>query len=56
MDTKTLGFIALAVTILYGVAFAVIPDDFRQTWAIVGGVVVALVWIAVGTFGRDRSD
>lgn len=51
MDRKVLSFIALAVSMLYGVAVA-LGGDNRQTIAIIGAVVVALAWIAVGTFGK----
>lgn len=55
MDQKTLSFIALAITMLYGVGFAVIDD--RSVYAPVGGVVVALAWIAVGMLpGRRSAD
>lgn len=54
MDHKTLSFIALAITMLYGVGFAVVDD--KSVYAPVGGVIVALAWIAVGMFSRDRAD
>ncbi|MFC3850805.1 hypothetical protein ACFORJ_11620 [Corynebacterium hansenii] len=50
MDRKILAFIALALTMLYGVGFAVI--DGTGTYAVVGGIIVALAWVAVGVFGR----
>ena len=53
MDRQLLAFLALAITLIYGAGFALIGDA-RQVWASVGGVVVALSWIAVGVFGRDR--
>ncbi len=55
MNRKTLAFVALAISMLYGVGFAVF-DDPPQGYAAVGAVVVALSWIAVGTFGRDEEE
>ncbi len=52
MDRRYLSFIALAITMLYGVSFAVF-DETPQGYAAVGGVVVALAWIAVGVFGKN---
>ncbi|WP_409484633.1 hypothetical protein [Arsenicicoccus dermatophilus] len=49
MDTETLSFLALAVTMLYGVGFTAIHAD---GYAAIGGVVVALMWMAAGTFGQ----
>ncbi len=54
MDRKVLVFIALAVSMLYGVGFAVI-DNPGGGYAAAGGVVVALAWIAVGLLGRDNK-
>lgn len=52
MNRKSLSFIALAITMLFGVSFAVL-DEKPTGYAAIGGVVVALSWIAVGVFGRD---
>lgn len=52
MDRRVLAFIALAVTMLFGAGFAVIDDGSRSTYAVIGGVIVALTWIAVG-IGKD---
>lgn len=52
MDRKVLSFIALAVSMIYGVLFAVI-DNPGDGYAAIGGVIVALAWISVGVFGRD---
>lgn len=52
MQRRYLTFIALAVTILYGVSFAAF-DNPPQGYAAIGGGVVAVCWIAVGVFGRD---
>ncbi len=52
MDQRTLTFIALAISLLYGAAVAITRDS---TVAIAGAVVVALAWIAVGMLSRDRS-
>jgi hypothetical protein len=54
MDRRYLSFIALAITMLYGASFALF-DQTPQGYAAVGGVVVALAWIAVGVFGRNTS-
>ena len=57
MTREKLSFVALAVSMLYGVGFAVVGDGARTGYAVVGGVVCALAWIAVGTFGRgDPSE
>lgn len=55
MPRRYLSFIALAITILYGVSFAAF-DDVPQGYAAIGGGVVALAWIAVGVFGRDDGS
>jgi hypothetical protein len=52
MDRRYLSFIALAITMLYGASFAVF-DETPQGYAAIGGVVVALAWIAVGVFGKN---
>lgn len=56
VDRKTLSFVALVITILYGAGFAVF-DESRSTYAVIGGAVVSIAWIAVGYFGKpdDRS-
>ncbi|WP_208378993.1 hypothetical protein [Cumulibacter soli] len=51
ISRKTLSFVALVVSMLYGVGFTVVDD--KQTYAPIGGVIVAIAWIAVGVFGRD---
>lgn len=49
-------FIALAVSVAYGGAVALIEGD-RQTVAIAGGIVVALAWLAVALVGeRDVEN
>ncbi|GAA1482124.1 hypothetical protein GCM10009624_25640 [Gordonia sinesedis] len=53
MDRRTLAFIALAITMLYGVGFAVIDD--AVPYAPIGGVIVALAWVSVGVFGKDKD-
>ena len=55
MDRKILVFIALAASMLYGAGFAVI-DDPAGGYAAIGAVVVALLWIACGMFGRDDEE
>lgn len=47
-----MSLIALAVSMLYGVGFAFI--DNTTTYAIVGGIIVALAWVAVGVVGDRR--
>jgi hypothetical protein len=56
MSQKTLGFIALALSILYGVGFTVIDGDARSGYAAVGGAIVAIAWIATGVFGKPDAD
>ena len=53
MKRKNLTFIALAVTILFGVSFTLFSDGPPQGYAPVGGAIVALAWISIGFFGRD---
>ena len=55
MDRKVLGFVALAITMLYGVGFAFF-DEVPTGYAVGGGVVVALAWIAVGVFAKDAES
>ncbi|BDZ59807.1 MULTISPECIES: hypothetical protein [Barrientosiimonas] len=54
MNRRVLTFVALAVSMLYGVLVGV--ADNRSVIAPVGGVVVALCWVAVGMFGRDPGE
>lgn len=56
MDRNTLSLLALVVTILYGVGFALIGEDSRTPYAAIGGGIIAICWIAVGTLGRDPAD
>ncbi|MBS2937797.1 hypothetical protein KDN32_08575 [Nocardioides sp. J2M5] len=55
MNRNTLSFIALAVSMLFGAGFASVPEAARGGYAAVGGVVVALLWIASGRFGRPDT-
>lgn len=55
MSRKTLTFLALALTLLYGAGFAVIGDGARTGYAAIGGAVVALTWMAVGMFGQQDA-
>ncbi|WP_018157106.1 hypothetical protein [Demetria terragena] len=55
MDRKILQFIALVVTLIFGAVVALV-DENRQTIAIAGGMVVALAWVVVGTFGKDTAS
>lgn len=52
MNRNTLSFLALAVSMLVGAGFVAVPDAARSGYAAIGGVVVALAWIASGRFGR----
>jgi hypothetical protein len=52
MNRRYLSFIALALSMLYGAGFAAL-DPTPNGYAPLGGVVVALVWISVGVFGKD---
>lgn len=55
MDRKILQFAALVVTLIFGAVVALV-DENRQTVAIAGGMVVALAWIVVVTFGKDAPN
>ena len=55
MDRKTLSFIAIVISILYGVGVAVF-DGSRSTYAVIGGAVVAIAWIAVGDLGKPDEQ
>lgn len=55
MDRKTLAYVALVLTIIYGGLFGVIGEDARQAYAAVGGIVVAIAWVSVGVLGKDRG-
>lgn len=54
MNRQVLVFIALAISIIFGLTVAVADD--RSVIAPVGGGIVALAWIAVGVFGRDAES
>ena len=54
MRRRTLAFIALVITIMYGVGFAAF--DINRGYAAIGGGIVAIAWIATGMFGRDDHD
>lgn len=54
MSRKTLAFIALAATMLYGAGFAVF-SPVPGAYAAIGGVVVALIWMSVGMFGKAET-
>lgn len=56
MDRQKLAFLALAVSMVYGVLFAVIGEESRGTYAVIGGVIVALLWMSVGVFGKDKNS
>ncbi|WP_462417732.1 hypothetical protein [Kytococcus sp. Marseille-QA3725] len=53
MNRNVLTFLALAITIIYGLGFAVLDD--KSTYAVIGAGVVAIAWIAVSMLGRDDS-
>lgn len=55
MNRKYLSFIALAVTILFGVGFAIL-DPVPTAYTVGGGAVIAILWIAVGVFGKDETS
>ncbi len=56
MNRNVLSFIALAITICYGAGFAAFRGDVPAPYAALGGALVALAWIAVGVFGRDKAS
>lgn len=53
MKQQTLVFIALAITIFYGVGFAAF--DTGRAYAVLGAALVTVSWIAVGVFGQDDA-
>lgn len=53
MKRQTLAFIALAITIFYGVGFAAF--DTGRAYAVLGAALVTVSWIAVGVFGQDGA-
>lgn len=55
MNRKTLSFVAIAISILYGAGFAVF-DESRSTYASIGGAIVAIAWIAVGYLGKPNEQ
>ena len=54
MHRNALAFLALAVTMIYGVGFALF-DTPSQAYAVGGALLVALCWIAVGALGRHHG-
>lgn len=52
MNRRHLSFLALAISMFYGVGFAAF-DTVPRAYPAIGGAVVALSWIAVGVFGKD---
>lgn len=55
MNRRTLVFIALAVTMLYGAGFAAF-SPVPGGYAAIGGVVIALIWMSVGMFGKPETE
>ncbi|SNC72452.1 hypothetical protein SAMN05445756_1850 [Kytococcus aerolatus] len=51
MDNRVLLFLAIAVTIMYGVGFTAID---WSAYASVGAGVVTVAWVAYGMLGRDE--
>lgn len=52
MTRRILTFAAIAISMLFGAGFAVwspVPEGYT----VVGAVLVALAWIAVGVIGRE---
>lgn len=54
MDRRTLSFVAIAVSLVYGLGFALVTDGARTAWAVTGAAVVSITWLAVGMLGRDE--
>lgn len=52
MDHRSYSIIALLVTMAFGVGFIFVPDSVRGTYAVVGGLVIAAMWVARGLIGR----
>lgn len=55
MDRRLLSFLAIAISIAYGLGFALF-DEAPTGYAVVGAGLVAISWLAVGMLGRDRHD
>ena len=55
MGKNTWAIAALLLTMLYGALFAVIGEDIRTPYAVIGGVLVAAAWILVGVT-RSRGE
>ncbi|KRE38909.1 hypothetical protein ASG73_00630 [Janibacter sp. Soil728] len=55
MGTRTPALIALVITMAYGIGF-VFFDSPPAAYAVVGALVVAAAWVAVGMLNRRRDD
>lgn len=56
MERQKLAYVALVLTIIYGMLFAVIGEGARTTYAAIGGIIVAIAWVTVGMLGKDEDD
>lgn len=55
MNRNVLAFVALALSMIFGAGFTVVSASARPGYAVIGGVIVGLAWIAVGMFGRGEE-
>ncbi|MFV0406531.1 MAG: hypothetical protein ACK5LN_06875 [Propioniciclava sp.] len=53
MTKKVLAFVAVVITVLYAVGFAVWTVD--DAYTVVGAIVVLLAWIGVGVLGKGGN-
>lgn len=58
MNAKTMGLLAVIVSMLFGLGFLLVPDSARSVYSTAGGAAVAVMWMAVGYlgYGPGRSD
>lgn len=52
MDHRSYNIVAVLVTMAFGLGFIFMPDAHRQTYAIVGGILIAAIWVGRGLVGR----
>mgnify|MGYP000857672306 FL=1 len=55
MGTRTPALIAVIITMLYGIGFAVIGEPNRL-YVIGGALLVTAAWVAVGMLNNRRRD
>lgn len=52
MNRRVLFFIAIAITMLFGLGF-VVWDPRPDNYAVIGGVLIGLMWLALTMFARQ---